>query len=87
MPYEDWHKVAFPDWTFYIQFWECPYTGKVGSREVFFCHFCFPSSSPICHLIKTVSKRLIAQGYKVFWIHLYKYMSVMWVQEKMLRDV
>jgi len=57
MPNENWGKITFQDWTFYIQFWEYPYTGEAKSRQMFFCHFCLPHSSPICHLMKTVSKR------------------------------
>lgn len=33
MPYENWGKITFQDWTFYIQFWDYPYTGKAEEAE------------------------------------------------------
>lgn len=47
--------------------------GKLEAKRCL-CHFCLPPSSATCSLMK-FQIRLRTQGYEVFWIHLYKYMS------------
>lgn len=87
MPYENWGKITFQDWTFYIQFWEYPHTGKVGSRELFFCHFCPPPLLPHLLFDEDCLKKVNSTGLQRGLDSLVQLYECMWVQEKVHGDV